>query len=243
VIGYLVNILPIRTDLSGDPRFSDYLGQLRNTTRDAYAHQDLPFAVIADRAGGPPDPSRAPIFGVAFSMVEAPGEVRTADLLMDYESIDLAATKFDLDFYGRLRSGELWIELSFCTELFYRSTIQRLLGNLKVLLTGIVRAPDCRLSTLPLLTAAELQNELTACNDTELALPTGCLHERFEQQVAHGPDRIAVQCGTESVSYAALNATATVQRAAGAGSAPRPDSGQQDAWATPGTDYGDDTPF
>lgn len=208
VIGYLVNILPIRTDLSGDPRFTDFLDQVHNSTCNAYAHQELPFAVIADRVGGPPDPSRAPIFGVAFSMVEAPGEVRTAGLLIDYEPIDLAATKFDLDFYGRMRSGELWIELSFCTELFDRSTIQRLLGNLTVLLTGIVTTPDCRLSRLPLLTAAELQNELVACNDTELALPTGCLHERFEQQVAQRPHRIAVRCGAESVSYAELNATA-----------------------------------
>lgn len=208
VIGYLVNILPIRTDLSGDPRFSDYLGQVHDTTRNAYARQSLPFAVIADRAGGAPDPSRAPIFGVAFSMVETPDPVRAAGLLMSYEPVDLAATKFDLDFYGRLRSDELWLELSFCTELFDRSTIQRLLAHLKVLLTGIVTAPDCRLSTLPLLTAAELRDELVTFNDTELALPSGCLHERFEQQVAQGPDRIAVQCGAESVSYAGLNATA-----------------------------------
>jgi amino acid adenylation domain-containing protein len=208
LIGYLVNILPIRTDVSGDPRFSDYLSQVHETTRNAYAHQDLPFAVIADRAGGAPDPSRAPIFGVAFSMVETPDMLRTAGLLMEYEPIDLPATKFDLDFYGRLRSGELWIELSFCTELFDRSTIRRLLGNFKVLLAGIVAAPDCRLSTLPLLTAAESRNELVTCNDTELALPKGCLHERFEQQVAQGPDRTAVLCGAESVSYAVLNAIA-----------------------------------
>ncbi|HEU5269930.1 MAG TPA: amino acid adenylation domain-containing protein, partial [Jatrophihabitans sp.] len=208
VIGYLVNILPIRTDLSGDPRFSDYLSQVHTIAQDGYAHQDLPFAVMVDRAAGPLDPSRPPIFGVAFSMVETPGEVRSADLLMSYEPIDLAATKFDLDFYGRLRSGELSVELSFCTELFDRSTIQQLLGNLRVLLTGIVTAPESRLSTLPLLTAAELRHELLTCNDTELALPTGCLHERFEQQVVQGPDRVAVHCGAETVSYAELNATA-----------------------------------
>jgi amino acid adenylation domain-containing protein len=212
VIGYLVNLLPIRTNLAGDPRFSEYLGQLHDTARDAYAHQDLPFAVMVDRMAGPPDPGRAPIFAVGFSMVSTPPPVRAGGLLLEHEPIDLAATKFDLDFYGRLRSGELWIELSYCTELFDRSTIRRLLAHLATLLSGIVAAPDRRLSELPLLSAAELRNEVVGCNNTELALPAGCLHERFERRVREDPDRIAVHCagdgGTESVSYAALNARA-----------------------------------
>jgi amino acid adenylation domain-containing protein len=208
VIGYLVNLLPIRTDLSANPRFSDYLAQVHHTALDAYAHQDLPFAVMVERAGGSPDPSRAPIFQTVFSMVEAPEAVRAAGLLMEHEPIDLPATKFDLDFYGRLISGELRIELSFCTALFDRSTIQRMLGNLAVLLSGIIDAPDLRLSELPLLTAAELHDELVTFNDTALALPTGCLHGRFERQVLLGPDRIAIQFGTESMTYAALNARA-----------------------------------
>lgn len=208
VIGYLVNLLPIRTDLSGDPRFRDYLDQVHDTARDAYAHQQLPFAVMVDRAGARPDPGRSPIFQVGFSMAETPGPIDVDGLLIECEPIDLAATKFDLDFYGRLRSGELWIELSFCTELFDRSTIRRLLGNLRTLLFGIVTEPDRRLSQLPLLTAAELRDELVSFNDTAQVLPTGCLHERFERQVVEGPDRIAVRFGTDSMSYAALNASA-----------------------------------
>ncbi|MDQ2956475.1 MAG: amino acid adenylation domain-containing protein [Actinomycetota bacterium] len=208
LIGFLVNLLPIRTDLSGDPSFEEVLRRVHRTTLDAYAHQELPFANIIESLRIERDPSRAPVFQIAMSMADTPDPVSVAGLVMEFEPVDLSATKFDLDFYARIRGSELWIELSYSTELFDRDTVRRLLDNFGVLLAGLLATPDTKISRLPLLDKAQRDQEIVGWNRTAMELPAGCLHERFELQVDAAPDRIAIQFEDEQLSYAQLNADA-----------------------------------
>src|SRR5262249_44507352 len=121
---------------------------------------------------------------------------------------DLPAAKFDLSFLAEAHADTLWMELSYATALFDQATIQRLLGNFKVLLQGVVENPDRRLSGLPGLPEAEPRRGLGGGNDTAAEFPVMCVHEGFERQVARTPDGVAAEMAGESVSYAELNARA-----------------------------------
>ncbi len=208
LIGFLVNTLAIRTDVSGDPTFVELLGRVRETTVGAYAHQDLPFAKLVEELKVERDPGRAPIFQVAMTLAEPIEEFDAAGLRVKVEKFDLPAAKFDLSFLAEVREDELWMELSYATALFDLATVRRLLGNLQVLLAGVVEDPSRRLSELPVLSEAELHRELVEWNDTAVELPSMCIHEGFERQVARTPDGVAAEMGGASVTYAELNADA-----------------------------------
>jgi amino acid adenylation domain-containing protein len=208
LIGFLVNTLAIRTDLSGDPSFTELLGRVRETTIGAYAHQDLPFAKLVEELQVERDPGRAPVFQVGMTLAEPVEEVGAAGVTMRVEKIDLLAAKFDLGFLAEVREDGLWVELSYATALFDPATARRLLGNLQVVLAGVVQSPVRRLSELPVLTEAELRRELVEWNDTAADFPLVCVHEEFEQQVARTPDGVAAELAGESVTYAELNADA-----------------------------------
>ncbi len=208
LIGFLVNTLAVRTDVSGDPAFRELLGRVRETTVEAYAHQNLPFAKLVEELKVERDPGRAPIFQVAMTLIEEPEEISAAGLTMRMEKIDFSVAKFDLAFLAEIRSGGLWLELAYATALFDAATARRLLENLRVLLRGAVEDPSRRLSQLPVLSEAELHRELVEWNDTAVELPSMCLHEGFERQVVRTPDGVAAEMGGVPVTYAELNADA-----------------------------------
>ncbi len=208
LIGFLVTMLPIRTDLSGDPSFAELLTRVRTATVGAYAHQDLPFAKLVEELKVERDPGRAPIFQVGMTLAEPFEEATAAGVTMRVEKIDLLVSKWDLGFVAQIRGGELWVELSYATALFDAETARRLLGNLQAVLAGVVADPRRRLSELPVLSAAELRRELVEWNDTAEDFPLVCVHEGFERQVARTPDGVAAESGDASVTYAELNADA-----------------------------------
>ena len=208
LIGFLVNTLPIRADLSGDPPFRVVLDRVKQAVIGAFAHQDLPFGKLVDTVGVKRDASRAPVFQIAMTYAEraatqltgAGVEFAASDLV-----VGIDAAKFDLTFAIEARSDGLWIECSYKTALFDPDTIDRLLLHFEVLLRGIVADPSAQLSRLPMLTEAELRAELEAWNDTAAPVPPGCAHEAFEAQVARTPDAVAASFEDEQVSYAELN--------------------------------------
>ncbi|MDQ2956500.1 MAG: amino acid adenylation domain-containing protein [Actinomycetota bacterium] len=208
LIGFLVNTLPIRTDLAGDPTFEELVSRVRDTTLAAYTHQDLPFAKLVDALRVERDTSRAPIFQVGLTYAEAAGAMQMAEVSMDLELVDLMAAKFDLNFFIEVRDGKLSLEVSYPPVLYDPETVRRTLGHLEVLLNGVVDDPTRRLSELPMLTDAELHSELVAWNDTAADFPVTCIHQRFEWAVEQYPDAIAAKLGDDQATYAELNVQA-----------------------------------
>jgi amino acid adenylation domain-containing protein len=211
LIGFLVNTLPVRCDLSGDPSFTELLARVREATTGAYAHQDLPFGKLVETLQVERDPSRAPVFQIALvsaerddSPVQAAGVTfGLADLV-----VGIDAAKFDLAFVAEARGGRLWLDCSYKSRLLEAETVQRVLSNFETLLRGVVADPSAPLSRLPVLTARELDRELSEWNDTAAPQPTGCVHQAFEARVARATDAVAAEFEGERVSYAELNAEA-----------------------------------
>jgi amino acid adenylation domain-containing protein len=224
LIGYLVNTLPIRCDLSGDPPFTELLARVREATTGAYAHQDLPFGKLVEILKVDRDLSRTPVFQIIMTFAErgtAPASAADTEFAVSDLAVGINAAKFDLDFLAEARGSGLWFECSYKSALFNEETVRRLLGNLEMLLAGVVKDPSARLSRLPVLTGTELHQELTTWNDTAAPVPPICVHQGFEAQAARTPDAVAAEFGRDRLSYAELDARASQigrwLRAAGAG--------------------------
>jgi amino acid adenylation domain-containing protein len=208
LIGFLVNTLPIRADLSGDPTFAELLAQVKAATVGAYGHQDLPFGKLVETLGVDRDASRAPVFQVALTYAErdpTPACAAGVEFTLTDLVVGIKAAKFDLGLLAEARADGLWFECSYKTALFDAATVRRLLGHLEVLLRGVAAGPAARLSELPLLTDAELHQELAEWNDTAAVVPPGCVHQLFEAAAAAAPGAVAAEYGDESVSYAELD--------------------------------------
>jgi amino acid adenylation domain-containing protein len=224
LIGYLVNMLPIRADLSGDPAFTELLARAGEATTGAYAHQDLAFAKMVETLEVKRDPSRAPVFQIAMTYAER-GDTPTCAAGVGFVTdliVGINAAKFDLAIQLEARPDGLQFECTYKTGLFDAASIRRLLGNFEVLLRGVVADPLARLSRLPVLTEQELHRELSEWNDTAAVLPVVCVHEGFEAQVARTPDAVAAEFEGQQVSYAELNrwASRIARRLRGAGVGP-----------------------
>ena len=172
LIGFFVNSLVMRSDLSGNPTFRELLERVRNVALEAYMHQDLPFEKLVEELEPQRDLSRNPLFQVAFALQNAPMQpLELLGLTLEPTKLELGSTRFDLEVHlweptHGLRS--LWQSqsglsgfISYNTDLFDRDRINRLVGHFQTLLEGIVANPDARLSDLPLLTTAEHQQIFT----------------------------------------------------------------------------------
>ncbi len=208
LIGFLVNTLPIRADLSGEPTFEELVRQVRERTVSAYAHQDLPFARLVDALEVPRDAGRSPVFQAVLTFADATDHPQPAGLELRVEKIDLPAAKFDLNFYAEVRPDGLWVELAYASDLFDAATITRMLEHYGRVLAGAAAEPASPVGLLPMLSEQELYRELVEYNDTDAELPAGCLHELFEAQARRTPEAVAAVLDDEQISYRELNARA-----------------------------------
>ncbi|MBC6450153.1 non-ribosomal peptide synthetase [Actinokineospora xionganensis] len=210
LVGLFLNTLVLRTDLSGDPTFTDVLSRVRATALDAYAHQDLPFERVVDALSPDRDPSRTPLFSVMFlSQVGAEASATAiGGLLAEPIHVGESSAKFDLSVAVAERAdGTLAVALDYATALFDRDTIERLAGHFGALLAAVAANPATPISALDLMTAGE-KDRLAEWNDTATAYPEATLPALFAAQVSHTPDAPAVRFEGTELTYAELDARA-----------------------------------
>ena len=212
LIGFFINTLVLRADLSGDPTFRELLGRVREVTFGAYEHQDVPFEKLVEELQPERSLSRNPLFQVMFSLLNTPQRnLELSGLTMRPLTADSGTTQFDVAL--TIIEGEkgLWGSLGYSMDLFDAATVTRMVGHFQTLLEGIAADPDQRLSALPILTEAERQQLLMEWNDTQADYPRGqCIHELFEAQVEHTPDAVAVVFEGKQLSYRELNRRANL---------------------------------
>lgn len=210
LIGFFVNTLPLRSQLSGNPTFRDFLKRVRETALGAYAHQDLPFEKIVEGVQPPRSLSYPPIFQIMFALQNQPAVSFTLPgLEITGLKREFDTAKFDLTLFMTETEDRLGCWLEYNTDLFSEDTVRRLLEHFETLLEGIVANPNERLGQLPLLREDERRQLLVDWNDTRVDFPANrSVHELFEIQAAKTPDAIALVCGAERLSYHDLNTRA-----------------------------------
>jgi amino acid adenylation domain-containing protein len=211
LIGFFVNTLPLRTDLSGDPDPRELLRRLREVCLEAFAHQDLPFEKLVEELQPKRDPAHPPVVQVMFVLENAPlPELRLADLAVAPVAIDSASAKFPLALLAYESGESITCLFEYNTELFDEETISRMAKNYELLLERMTSQPAAPLSILvrdlPVLSPAQRQKVLVDFNRTgSRPLSAMCIPQLFEQQVQRTPNAVAIITHEDQLSYQDLN--------------------------------------
>ena len=207
LIGFFINTLVLRSDLSGNPSFREFLHQVRKAALEAYAHQDLPFEKLVEELQPERNLSHSPLFQVMFAFQNFPSEsLELPDLTLTTIAVDSKTSKFDLTLFMDETEKGLRALMEYNTDLFDRDTIIRMLGHFQTLLESIANDSDSSITRLPILTKAEQDQLLVEWNDTKTDYPQNkCIHQIFEEQVQRTPDAVAVIYEGMQLTYKELN--------------------------------------
>ncbi|HEY4940168.1 MAG TPA: condensation domain-containing protein, partial [Rhizomicrobium sp.] len=210
LIGFFVNTLAMRTDLSGDPSFEALLARVKNGALEAYAHQDLPFEKLVSELAPARDLGRHPLFQVMFVLQNIPPvRLELNGVRLNVLEIESQTAKFDLTLTLSETAQGLAGSFEYATDLFDASTIERLANHLCRALEQVTTQPELKLSQLDLLSTAERHQLLAELNATEAPYRDQlCVHQLFEEQAAADPDAVALIYEDQSLSYGELNARA-----------------------------------
>jgi amino acid adenylation domain-containing protein len=206
LIGFFVNMLVLRTDLSGDPGFGDLVDRVRQTALGAYDHQSVPFAKLVEELRPERDLRHTPLFQVSFQLLNIPqSPLELPGITLHPLSFAARSAKFDLDLALTDAADRLSGVLDYNADLFDATTMERFLAHLEQLLLGALDDPARRLSELPLLTAGERSQLAIEWNDTASAsADPPCLHPWIAQRIAEAPEALAAVCGDRRLTFGDL---------------------------------------
>ncbi|MEP7308959.1 MAG: amino acid adenylation domain-containing protein [Acidobacteriota bacterium] len=210
IIGFFANTLVLRADLSGNPTFTQLLERVKETALGAYDNQDLPFERLVEELQPQRDSSHNPLFQVMCALNNAPAErPRFGALAVDRLPAETGTAKFDLNLSLDETSDGWDGTLDYNSDLFDRSTVERMAMHLSSLLRSACEHPDARLAELDLLSEEERRQIVVEWNRTRVAYPEPtCVHTLVEEVAARIPDAPAVAFGADTLTFAQLNARA-----------------------------------
>ncbi|MEU5365834.1 amino acid adenylation domain-containing protein [Streptomyces sp. NPDC005925] len=209
VVGFFINTLVLRTDLSGDPSFTELLGRVRESDLAAYANQDVPFERLVEVLNPERSLARHPLFQVSLALQNTPeSSMGLSGLDCTVRQVPIKSTQFDLSLSfnesvgrdGELRGIEGLVE--FRLDLFDRSTVEEMGERLVRFLEAVAADPQLPVRAVDVLSAPERRRVLTEWNDTARADVTPVTFPQlFTAAVERDRDAVALVCGEESLSY------------------------------------------
>ncbi|MEC0636197.1 amino acid adenylation domain-containing protein, partial [Bacillus haynesii] len=212
VIGMFVNTLAVRTHPTENKCFSDFLRDVRQTALEAFEHQDYPFEELVDRLDVVRDMSRNPLFDAMFILQNMEQhDMQLAGLQVNrVPTLAHQVSIFDLTLTACESNGNIHFDMEFSTDLFLKTTIERWMKHLLVLLRHIAHQPETDLACINLLNDEDQHQILVEFNHKHLQVPerAGVFHELFEEKTANNPQQIAVIEGSKQISYHQLNSRA-----------------------------------
>jgi amino acid adenylation domain-containing protein len=217
LVGFFVNTLALRVDLSGAPTVAGLLDRVRALALEAQRNQDIPFEQVVELVQPARSLAHTPLFQVMFAWQNAPeGSLELPGLALaplhpagSGGSSPQVNAKFDLSLTLREDDGRIEGGVAYATALFDRATVERYVGYLRRVLHAMAADDSTPVDRLELLDAAERRTVVEEWNATDAGFPAGaCIHELFEAQVERTPGAVAVSFEGERVTYAELNARA-----------------------------------
>lgn len=207
LIGYCVNMLPLRSQFNGKTSFSSFLKEVRGSVLDAYDNQKYPFGRLIKKLNITRDPGRAPLVSVVMNLDRAtPQQLSFGELAVELGSNPSSLVKFDLFINVIETPVGLQVECEYNTDLFKSETIARWMSYYRTLLVAILADAQRPLGQLPLLDVVEQTTVLYEWNQTAQDYPADqTVQSLFEAQVARTPEAIAISFEDREMTYAELN--------------------------------------
>jgi Non-ribosomal peptide synthetase modules and related proteins len=210
MIGLFINNLVVRTQILSEQTFSQLLSSVRKKSVQIFAHDQVPFEFLVSQLKPERKSGMAPFFQ-HFFIHRNIGSNRWTLPGLDVEPMKIArgGSKFDITLSVLEDDDKISGTLEYATDLFERSSMERMAANYIELLSSIAANPDQLLSELSIIAPNERQQLLHQWNPPATDYPKqSCTFEVFQQQVIKTPDAIAVNSEQGDISYADLNAKA-----------------------------------
>jgi amino acid adenylation domain-containing protein len=203
-VGFFANTLVLRVR-GFEGSFRELLRQVRETCLGAYGHQDVPLERLVEALQPKRDTSRSALYQALFAFLDVSAPLRTTDgLVFSPIDVESRAAQTDIALWVRETGAGLALQLEYSTELFAEATAKRMLARFVGLLGLLSQDPTVAVRKLPMATRDEFE-QLDAWNQTAAPLPEATtLHELISRQAARTPERVAVTCGTATLTYAEL---------------------------------------
>ncbi|MGZ5134066.1 MAG: amino acid adenylation domain-containing protein, partial [Flavitalea sp.] len=208
LIGFFINSLALRSEVKSTASFTELLQQVKVTTLEAYENQEVPFERVVDAVVKERDLSRNPLFQVLFALQNIPEvpNLSLGDIVLSQENFEHTTTQFDLTFRITETPSGLVSSVEYCTDLFHKQTIRRMLNHFEKLLDSIVTNPQQKIAELSILSKEEEDEILVAFNDTFSAYPKHLsLVGLFEEKAMAVPRNKAVVFGDLHLTYEELD--------------------------------------
>src|SRR5262249_41062021 len=217
MIGFFVNTLALRIDVSGSPTVGELLTRVKSWTLEAQENQDIPFEQVVEILQPPRSLAHAPVFPVMVAWQNAPeGNLDLPDLTITALAAPQVTAKFDLSLSLQEAGQQVVGTLGYATALFDRATVRRYLGHWRILLEAMVTNDAQAVDRLPLLRESERRQGLVGGNAAEADDPAArsraagdwrekCVHELFQERVEESPDAVALVHQDRSLTYSELN--------------------------------------
>jgi amino acid adenylation domain-containing protein len=146
LIGFFINQLPLRADLTGNPTLRELLARVRETALEAYVHQDLPFDHLVEALRVEQSLQRSPVFQVKLVLLNATQEsLELPDLTLKIVPLSTETAQLDLHWRVMERDEDLWVTLTYSTDLYDEPLIAGLLDEYELWLQAFVERPDAQL--------------------------------------------------------------------------------------------------
>jgi amino acid adenylation domain-containing protein len=207
LIGFFVNMLALRIDLSGAPKVEDLLQRVKEVALGAQQNRNLPFDRVVEIVRPERSSAHNPLFQTAFAWLNMPQaalqlpgiEVKSREKIAD------GTAQFDLSLFLQEANGAIVGGLEYSTALFEPQTIRRYAEYLRRLLAGMLDEQEA-VERLSILSQSETQQILYKWNDTGIEFPSRrCIHNLFEEQAEKAPRAPALVFGHQQVSYRELD--------------------------------------
>jgi amino acid adenylation domain-containing protein len=213
LVGFFVNTVVLRTDLSGEPSFRELLARVRDVDLAAFRHQDVPFELVVDALNPARSLARNPLFQVMLVARNIPDQAEDlGGLRAEVDQVDTDTAKFDLlvDYAEHHADGHepagLEGSIEYSADLFDGVTVELLVDRLVQVLATAVAEPTLSVGAFDVLSPVEGRQVVEGWNDTRRVTPVSIVPELFTAQVAATPDATAVVFEGQRVTYAELDA-------------------------------------
>ncbi|MBD3226148.1 MAG: amino acid adenylation domain-containing protein, partial [Caldithrix sp.] len=207
IIGYFVNTIVLRCDLSENITFPELVGNVQNDVAAASDHQDIPFERIVEKMVPDHEISHSPLFQVMFDLQKAPfDKLNLGDIRISIEDVQIEVAKFDLMMLMMEYHDYISVTLEYNTDLFYDDTIKRFADYFSTMLTNVLTDPHKNVRQISLLNADEKEHYLTQWNQTQRPYPAEkAINQIFEAVVDQHSDAIAMEFDDVTYDYETLN--------------------------------------